>query len=115
MELEVVRSSYGTPDAEGADYGHGARTQAVVGTFAGLIQPRRARERDTSTDEGATIGDYRGYLEAAALGVVQTTDVLRKPAVSPGLDLAGDYTVLFVGNAAGRDHHVELDLERVTP
>lgn len=111
--LEVVRSSYSAPDAEGADYGHGTESTSVVGTYRGLIQPRSAKDRATSTSEGANVGAFRGFLEAGAIGNVGPDDVVRKAAVAPGADLAGDYRILFVGNAAGRDHHLELDLERV--
>jgi hypothetical protein len=113
--LEVVRTSYSAPDAEGDDYGQGTESSSVVATYRGLIQPRTARERATVSGEGASIGRYRGFLEAAAIGLVGPDDVIRKGAVAPGASLAGDYRILFIGNAAGQDHHLELDLERVEP
>jgi hypothetical protein len=113
--IEVVRTSYSAPDAEGLDYGHGTESASVVGTYRGLIQPRSAgvRERATSTGEGATVGRYVAFLEAAAIGNVDVDDVIRKAPVNPGASLAGDYRILFVANAAGWDHHLELDLDRV--
>jgi hypothetical protein len=115
QSLAVVRSSYSAPDAEGVDYGQGTRSTAVVGTYRGLIQPRSAnvRGRATSTNEGATVGRFVGFLESAAIGNVGVDDVIRKAAVAPGVSLAGDYRILFVANAAGQDHHLELDLDRV--
>jgi len=115
--IEVVRTSYSAPDAEGADYGQGTRSEAVVGTYRGLIQPRNAgtRDRSSSTGEGATVGRFVAFLEAAAIGNVGADDVIRKAAVAPGASLAGDYEILFISNAAGWDHHLEIDLRRVEP
>jgi len=115
QSIEVVRTSYSAPDAEGADYGQGTQSEAVVGTYRALIQPRNAgaRDRSTSTGEGATVGRFVAFVEGAAIGHVDADDVIRKAAVDPGASLAGDYEIVFISNAAGWDHHLEIDLRRV--
>lgn len=113
-DLEVVWTvANAALDAEGEDLGHPATAETIAGTFRGLVQPRSARERASSTGRDINVGDFRIYLEGAALDVVDADVVIRKVA---GLDadLDGDYRILFVGNAAGQGHHVELDGDRLT-
>lgn len=112
-ELEVVTESLtGAPLAtDGEDRGHRARTATVVGTFHGLIQPRTARERLSWNGVDTSIGTHRIYLEAAAIGQVDTDMVVVKAGgLDPDLD--GTYKIGFVGNAAGWGHHLELDATR---
>lgn len=111
--LDVVTHVSGaTLDSEGADLGHPAGTEAVA-SFRGLVQPRSARERASSAGRDVNIGAYRIFLEAAALGVVTPDSTIRKSG-APDPDMNGTYRVLFVGNAAGQGHHVEIDADRQT-
>lgn len=103
----------GTLDPEGADLGHPRSTETVAGTVRGLVQPRSARERASASGRDVNVGDFRVYLEAIALDIVNADVVIRK-AGDPDPDLNGDYRVLFVGNAAGQGHHLELDADRLT-
>lgn len=112
--LAVVRHTHSGPgapalDAEGADLGVPTGAERVSDPFAGLIQPRTARERATATGEGANVGDFRIYLPVRDLG---PADVLRKSG-DPDADLNGDYRIVFIGNAAGMGHHLEVDADRL--
>lgn len=112
--LAVVRATHsgvGAPalDAEGVDLGVPTGTERVSATFLGFIQPKSARERAATTGEGANVGQFRIYLPVRDLG---PDDILRKTG-SPETDLNGDYRVLFVGNAAGMGHHLEVDADRL--
>lgn len=110
--LAVVRSIPGaTLDSEGADLGMGTPTESVSGSFSGLIQPRSARERADPLGTGPNVGNFRIYCPVRDLG---PDDVIRKSG-SPDADLNGDYRVLFVGNAAGQGHHLEIDADRLVP
>lgn len=116
-ELEIVLELADDPetlDPEGADYGTPASSEVVAATVRGLIQPRSARERASIAGNDVAIGSYRGFLEIAAIDSVTQDAIIRKSG-DPDADLDGDYRVLFVGNAAGWGHHVELDLERIIP
>ena len=114
-ELEVVwLVAGGALDPEGADYGGPAATATVVGTYRGLIQPKSARERASVLGNDVAIGDFRIYLEMPAIDVV-TQDALIRKTGDPDPDLDGDYRILFVGNAAGWGHHIELDAQRIIP
>ena len=101
--------------ADGEDRGHPTRTGTLLGTFAGLVQPRSARERASASGRDVSIGSHRIYLEAGALALPVDTDmhVVKIGTVDP--DLNGTYRVLAAGNAAGQGHHVEIDAERTEP
>lgn len=109
----VVFVDDGTLDPEGADLGHPVGTTLVVGPFAGRIEPKSARERASSVGRDVNVGDYRIFLEAGAIGAVDADMVVRK-AGGLDTDLDGDYSIAFVGNAAGAGHHLELDANRAT-
>lgn len=110
--LVVVRQTHsGSLDAEGADLGVPTGAERVSSAFAGLIQPKSARERAATTGEGTNVGTFRIYTPVRDIG---PDDVLRKSG-SPEADLNGDYRVLFVGNAAGMGHHLEIDADRLVP
>lgn len=111
--LVVVFTSGGVLDPEGADSGHPAGAEVVLGPYRGLVQPRSARERASASGRDVNVGDFRIYLEGPAIEVVDADVVIRKTA-DPDPDLDGDYRVLFVGNAAGMGHHLELDADRLT-
>ena len=105
----------GTPDPDGEDRGHPATTDTLVGTFAGLVQPRTARERAVATRDDASIGTYRIYLEAGAIGVVDEDARLVKVGAFAD-DLNGAYRIVGeVANASGMGHHLEVAAERVIP
>ena len=110
--LVVVRPDHsGALDAEGADLGVPTGAERVSASFVGLIQPKSGRERATATGEGPSVGAFRIYLPIRDLG---PDDVLRKTG-TPDSDLNGDYRVIFVGNAAGMGHHLEVDADRLVP
>lgn len=110
--LAVVRQNHsGSLDAEGADLGVPTGAERVSDPFVGLIQPKSARERAATTGEGSNVGTFRIYVPVRDLG---PDDILRKSG-SPEPDLNGDYRVLFVGNAAGMGHHLEVDADRLVP
>ncbi len=110
--LAVVRTvEGGTLDTEGADLGHGSPTTTVSATFAGLVQPRDAREVDDAVGRGVNVGAFRIYLPVRDLG---PNDVLRKSG-SPNADLNGDYRIKSVANAAGWGHHLEVEADRLVP
>lgn len=112
--IAVVRDvPTGAPlDPDGEDRGRVTRAPETVGTYRGLIQPKSARERAAWTQTDAAMVTHRIYLEAAALGNVDTDCRLVK-AGGNDPDLDGTYRVGFVGNAAGWGHHVEIDAERL--
>lgn len=113
-ELEVVwQLEEGTLDPEGEDLGHALSTETVAATVRGLVQPRSSRERASASGRDVNIGTHRIYLEPSALDVVTADAVIRK-AGAPDADLDGDYRILFVGNAAGQGHHIEVDADRLT-
>lgn len=113
-ELEIlVFVAGGVLDPEGEDLGHPAGSTLVVGPFRGLVQPRSSRERASAAARDVNVGDYRIFLEGAAIGAVDADMVVRK-ADAVDVDLNGDYRILFVGNAAGQGHHLELDASRTT-
>lgn len=108
--LVVVRPDHsGALDAEGADLGIPSGTDRVSAPFLGLIQPKSARERAAPTGEGANVGQFRIYTPVLDIG---PSDVLRKSG-DPDSDLDGDYRILFIGNAAGMGHHLEIDADRM--
>lgn len=116
LRHSIVLVRDGSPaalDPEGDDRGHPATTPADVATYAGLIQPRDARERLSVAGNDVNVGTHRIYLEAAAIGVVDVDDRLRKEATAPGADLAGEYRIVGIANAAGMGHHLEVDAELI--
>lgn len=116
--VRVVRQTHsgaGAPslDAEGDDLGVPSGSERVSDPIPALIQPKSARERAAPTGEGANVGNFRIYLPIVDVG---PDDVLRKDSGTngdPDADLDGDYRILFVGNAAGMGHHLEVDVDRL--
>ena len=116
--VKIVRQTHsgaGAPalDPEGADLGVPSGAERVSAVVPALIQPKSAKERAATTGEGANVGNFRIYLPVRDVG---PHDVIRKDSVAngdPDADLDGDYRVLFVGNAAGMGHHLEVDVDRL--
>jgi hypothetical protein len=98
-------------DPDGEDRGHPEAARTLLGTYAGLVQPRSARERASAAGVDANIGTHRIFLEAAALELPVDSDMELELA-SPA-SLAGTYRIRFVGDAAGQGHHAEIDADLV--
>jgi hypothetical protein len=86
------------------DYGQPVTAEATVATVAGLIQPRKAREVELSSQAGAVVGEHVGYL--APLAGLTTADWILLGSVR--------YDILSIADAAGQGHHLELALRQVT-
>lgn len=113
--VRVVDVTTAPLDPDGEDRGHPATTATDSATYWGQIQPRDARERASVASDDVNIGTHVIYLEAAAIGVVDVDDRLRKDAVDPDPDLAGTYRITAIGNAAGMGHHLKVSAELVRP
>lgn len=116
LRHSIVLVRDGSPaalDAEGDDRGHPGTTPSDVATYAGLIQPKTARERLSVAGSDVNVGSHRIYLEAAAIGSVDVDDRLRKDATAPDADLAGEYRIVAIANAAGMGHHLEVDADLI--
>lgn len=84
--------------------GQDVYTFAQAFTTKAWIQPRTAREQAQANQVGVTLGDNRAYML-----VVDIRDSDRVLHVETGKR----YEVLEVINAAGKDHHLEVELQRV--
>ena len=87
------------------DYGQPITAETTLATVKGLIQPRSARELALTTNAGATIGEYVGYMRPLT-------------GITTGcwIEYGGDrYDILTMPDAAGLGHHLELGLQKVTP
>jgi hypothetical protein len=76
----------------------------TVATVPGLVQPRSAREVAQAGEAGAAVGEHVGYLRP--LAGLTTRDWIEVSGAR--------YDIVSVSDAAGRGHHLELGLRRVT-
>lgn len=85
------------------ELGQPITADSTVGTWPCLIQPRTARELALLSQAGAVIGDFRIFGP--------TADLLE----GDRLEAADGRTfeVMAIENAAGQDHHLEVEARRV--
>lgn len=81
-------------------------TTSELSAIAGYVQPRTGREMRAAADQGAVVATHIAYLAASA--DVQADDVLR---LEP--DDGRRFAITAIRDAAGRGHHLELDLREV--
>jgi hypothetical protein len=86
------------------DYRQPVSAPTTVATVPGLIQPRKASEVALTSQAGAVIGDYVGYVRP--LAGLTTGDWIEMGGVR--------YDILGMPDAAGLGHHLELSLKAVT-
>ena len=88
------------------EYGQQVYAWVTLATVPGLIQPRRATEVALQSQGGATMTDMVIYMAP--------TDVLAADRIRLAADTTGPYyEITGVRNAAGHDHHLELDARLV--
>ena len=88
------------------EYNDITTTYVELATVKGLVQPKRAREIAQLNEAGAVASTYTIYMRPTE---VQPSDRLR---VDDGA-MAGTYEIDSVRNAAGLDHHFEIDARMV--
>lgn len=77
--------------------------EAAVASVRGLIQPKTADEMALASQAGVPVGDHVGFLRPLA-GLGQECWIERGTT---------RYDIVGIRDAAGRGHHLELDLRRV--
>lgn len=92
-------ASSGTLD----DYGQPVTAPATVAEVRGAIQPRSVREMALASQAGVPVGDHVAFMRPLA-GLA--SDCWIEHA-------SGRYDIVGIRDAAGRGHHLEIDLRRV--
>lgn len=97
----VIRrmASTGTLD----DWGQPVTAVADVAEVRGNVQPRAVREMALASQAGVPVGDHVAFLRPLE-GIAQDC----------WIEYAGArYDIVGIRDAAGRGHHLEIDLRRV--
>lgn len=100
--LAIERATAGAVD----EYNQATQTWATLATVAGLVQPKNVRETAQLNQSGAVVSTHTIYLRPTD---VDTADRI---TVAAGA-MAGTYQIDGIRNAAGLNHHLELDAREV--
>lgn len=103
-QVAIMRGTPGAVD----EYNQPTITYSAIATVPALIQPRTGREAIQDNEAGPMRGTYQVFMRPA--DVVEADHLICQDS---GVD--GIYEIIFVANAAGLGHHLELDATRVWP
>lgn len=99
--VAIQRATAGAVD----DYNQPSQTFATIATVKALIQPKSGLELAQANQAGAVRGEYRVFMYPT--DVDEGDYLIRETPVEV-------YQILFVADAAGQGHHLQLDCTRVT-
>jgi head-tail adaptor len=101
-ELAIERSTDGAVD----DYNNPTQVFATLATVRALVQPKSGRELAQVNETGPVRGEYRVFMRPT--DITEGDHLVRQ-------DPDEVYQILFVADAGGIGHHLELDCTRVWP
>lgn len=102
----TIERPYSVPEGgepELNEYGQPVTVPVTIGSVMGLVQPRTGTELRSISEAGTVISDHVVYLPVG-------TDIAESDRIIHG---ARSYEVQLVRNAAGHDHHLEVDVQLI--